>query len=83
MSDGKARKKQKYYILKQVAPTQQAVEMARDQIKVIKARKKGRKPQKHGAKVKKIVQTRKTKAQSKTKKKRLVLKKGLKPDFFS
>ena len=50
-------KSKKYYTLKQVAPTQQAVEMVRDQIKVIKARKKGRKTQKRGTKVKKIAQT--------------------------
>ena len=36
MASGKARKKQRYYTLKQIAPTQQAVEMAKDQIKVIK-----------------------------------------------
>ena len=37
MSEGKISKRRKYYILKVVVPTKQAVEMAKDQVKVIKA----------------------------------------------
>ena len=90
MASGKARKKQRYYTLKQIAPTQQAVEMAKDQIKVIKARNTATSNQKRGGKVKKVGKGRQTKSKkSKTntvrgrKKKSLVLNKGVKPDFFS
>ena len=40
MSEGKVSKRRKYYTLKMVAPTEQAVEMAKDQVKVIKAVKR-------------------------------------------
>ena len=87
MADGKARRKQKYYTLKQVAPTQQAVEMAKDQIKVIKGRRKPRTTQKRGKKVGKVAKSKvKSKAKTQTRgkpRKSLVLKKGLKPYFFS
>ena len=43
MSEGKVSKRRKYYTLKMVAPTEQAVEMAKDQVKVIKA-VKGERP---------------------------------------
>ena len=94
MADGKARKKQKYYTLKQIAPTQQAVEMAKDQIKVIKARKTATSSKRRGRKIQKVGKSRQTKSKKAKKatpknttrgrkKKSLVLKKGVKPDFFS
>ena len=55
MASGKARKKQRYYTRKQIAPTQQAVEMVKDQIKVIKTHKTATSNQKRGGKVKKLV----------------------------
>ena len=40
VSEGKVSKRRKYYTLKMAAPTIQAVEMAKDQLKVIKAVKR-------------------------------------------
>ena len=61
MGDGKARKKQQYYTLKQRAPTQQAAEMVKDQIKVIKARKTATSSKRRDRKVQKFGKLRQTK----------------------
>ena len=87
MSEGKVSKRRKYYTLKMVAPTEQAVEMAKDQVKVIKAVKrrtgqKKRKAVRKKATVKRKLNS-KRKPTQKKKKASFALKKGRKPDFFS
>ena len=80
MAFGKAGKKQMYYTLNQITPAQQALEMAKDQVNVIKAQKS----RKSSPKVKRVSKTSGKKQKRKTKqKKSLVLRKGVKPNFFS
>ena len=89
MSEGKVSKRRKYYTLKMVAPTEQAVEMAKDQVKVIKAVKrrtgqKKRKAVRKKATVKRKLNRKNSKRKPTQKKKKasFALKKGRKPDFF-
>ena len=84
MSEGKVSKRRKYYTLKMVAPTEQAVEMAKDQVKVIKAVKRRKAVGKKVTVKRKLNrQNSKRKPRQKKKKASFALKKGRKPDFFS
>ena len=67
-----------------VAPTEQAVEMAKDQVKVIKAVKRRKAVGKKVTVKRKLNrQNSKRKPRQKKKKASFALKKGRKPDFFS
>ena len=54
MADGKASKKKNFYSLKMVTPTQQAIEMDKDQIKVINGRQGAGSTKKRNTKHKKL-----------------------------
>ena len=84
MADGKTKKRQKYYTLKLISQAQQAVEMAKDQLKVIKGKAKSKSRQNNKVKRngKRPIRSQKNRGPQK-KKKTLVLRKGLKPDFFT